>query len=251
MKERGELLSINHARIIGLWVGVVKALTMPCSERETVKVLLALPTVPSVARMYTSPGPDDDDWLPLLWPDATRGPWVLRIRFASVGARRECVGLQIRSFREEDENWPAAVPTEFNDEGYENDLPILTGSVLREIRLAEIVNDLRREVGRRLRAAARSPVTVPKAILLAAAREYESDRERADRSDLPRVAEVYLAAWEAGEPPTKAVARAFTISDSAAAKRVSRARAAGYLPETTQGRGGAHPPPKRKNRRKP
>jgi hypothetical protein len=32
------------------------------------------------------------------------------------------------------------------------------------------------------------------------------------------------------------VARHFTITDSAAAKRVARAREAGYLPKTTKGR---------------
>ncbi|CAN5388826.1 hypothetical protein BH10ACT8_BH10ACT8_11320 [soil metagenome] len=56
------------------------------------------------------------------------------------------------------------------------------------------------------------------------------------------VAEVYVAAWTAGDSPTRAVAEHFTISHSAAAKRVSRAREAGFLPQTKQGRAGLGDP---------
>jgi hypothetical protein len=55
---------------------------------------------------------------------------------------------------------------------------------------------------------------------------------------LAEVAAVYRQAWKRGRPPTEAVADHFTISQSAAAKRVSRARQAGYLPPTTRGRSG-------------
>jgi hypothetical protein len=54
--------------------------------------------------------------------------------------------------------------------------------------------------------------------------------------ELARVAEVYLAAWGRGEPPTKAVAGQFGISTSAAAKRVAAARRAGLLAPTSSGR---------------
>jgi hypothetical protein len=53
---------------------------------------------------------------------------------------------------------------------------------------------------------------------------------------LAEVARVYQAAWRDGKNPTVAVADRFTLSRSAAAKRVARARAAGLLPKTNQGR---------------
>jgi hypothetical protein len=49
------------------------------------------------------------------------------------------------------------------------------------------------------------------------------------------VADVYRQAWRDGRPPTKAVAKHFQISDSAAAKRVMRARQGGLLPPTEKG----------------
>jgi hypothetical protein len=53
---------------------------------------------------------------------------------------------------------------------------------------------------------------------------------------LRAVAEEYQRAYAAGEAPTKAVARAFKLSRSGAAKRVARARERGFLPKTEQGR---------------
>ena len=63
-------------------------------------------------------------------------------------------------------------------------------------------------------------------------------RARPERGPLTReaVADVYKFALSRGEPPTKAVESTFRISASAAAKQVSRARAAGLLPPTTRGR---------------
>lgn len=53
------------------------------------------------------------------------------------------------------------------------------------------------------------------------------------------VARVYREAWRAGDNPTQAVAAHFTLTASAAAKRVMRARQAGLLPATRKGKGGA------------
>ena len=64
-------------------------------------------------------------------------------------------------------------------------------------------------------------------------------RPRATDGRYAEVAEVYRQAWQDGRPPTRAVAEHFVISPSAAAKRVSRARQAGYLPLTTRGKPGA------------
>lgn len=51
--------------------------------------------------------------------------------------------------------------------------------------------------------------------------------------DLAEVARVYLQ--HQGSTPTQAVAYAFNLSNSGAAKRVMKARAAGYLPPTKPG----------------
>jgi hypothetical protein len=53
---------------------------------------------------------------------------------------------------------------------------------------------------------------------------------------LAEVAAIYMAAWRARGNPTKAVAESLSLSRSAAAKRVARARQAGLLPATTKGR---------------
>jgi transposase len=50
------------------------------------------------------------------------------------------------------------------------------------------------------------------------------------------VAEVYRDAWARGEPPTRGVADHFTISKSAAAKQVAKAREMGLLPPTSRGK---------------
>jgi hypothetical protein len=53
---------------------------------------------------------------------------------------------------------------------------------------------------------------------------------------LAEVATIYREAWQGGLNPTKSVAEALSLSRSAAAKRVRRARDAGLLPKTTKGR---------------
>ncbi|HEX7161899.1 MAG TPA: hypothetical protein VF223_11770 [Trebonia sp.] len=174
----------------------------------------------------------------LLWPDAQRGPWAVRIMWAPIGDRDECVGLEIRSYRdlEGDRAWPPELPT------WDQHPAILTTSTLRELPFASIVADLRRE-----RQAAHADFLD----WMAAQPEYQSGADQASlrrlrsrgsgrqtAEALAEVAQVYRHAWETGQHPTRAVAGHFTISQSAAAKRVSRARQAGYLPHTTRGKPG-------------
>lgn len=54
------------------------------------------------------------------------------------------------------------------------------------------------------------------------------------------VSRVYAEAWHRGDPPTKAVAGWGNVSDSTAAKWVSKARELGFLGPTTKGRPGIH-----------
>lgn len=210
---------------------------------KTVNVLTAYSHLVTVASMAKFRAREDapGQQVALLWPDDRRGPWLVRVMWAPVEGRPECVGIEMRSYRETGEEWPPELP-------HWSDHPeVLTTTALRELPFATIVGDLRREVAegdaefygwlagqpeyrspadqeslRRLRSAAAQP------------------RRAAGR--YTEVAEVYQHAWQKGRPPTQAVAEHFTISQSAAAKRVSRARQAGYLPLTTRGRPGIAEP---------
>jgi Family of unknown function (DUF6214) len=168
----------------------------------------------------------------LLWPDARTGPWLVTVTWANIGGREEPAGLEIRGYREEDA-WPRVLPA--RDKGP----AVLATTTLREIPFATIVADLRRQ---------RAEQHAGFIDFLAAGPEYQAEADQAAlrrlRAAGPRptaavlaeVAEVYRQAWKDGQPPTRAVAAHFTISQSAAAKRVARARQAGYLPPTSQGR---------------
>ncbi len=71
-----------------------------------------------------------------------------------------------------------------------------------------------------------------------AVREGPDNPRRLGDEHYRRVADVYKAAVRSGEPPTAAVAEALTVSKSAAAKQVARARERGFLPRTSRGRVG-------------
>jgi hypothetical protein len=172
-----------------------------------------------------------------LWPDRRRGPWLIRVLWANVEGRLECAGLEVRSYGEDvgGWEWPPELPTR------DQAPPILTTTILRQLPFASIVADLRREKAR---------VHREVIDMLAAQPEYQAEADQASlrrlrsagtrrHAALAEVAEVYWQAWRHGRPPTRAVAEHFTISHSAAAKRVARARQAGYLLATTRGKPGA------------
>lgn len=180
----------------------------------------------------------------LLWPHPGTGPWLLRLEWVTVRQRPECIGVEIRSFRKSNEEWPPELPT------WNEACPALTSDVWRALPIATIVRDLRLEM------ASASVATLGRLI---SSGEWSGEDERdlrrlrtaaavplAANSALPaslheEVAHVYEAAWKAGDFPTQTVAEHFQISHSAAAKRVHRARAAGALPATTKGRPGMGP----------
>lgn len=213
-------------------------MTLPCSVPHPVNVLHTLPQALTVAPVYRRhPEAPDDKPFALLWPDPRRGPWLLVLEWAPVHGRMECVGMELRSCRLPGEDWPSELP------GWDQNPPVLTSRVLRELRLGEVLHDLRQ---------AQADATLDWTSTF----NEDTAEDRAVRESVRRlaaawaeepgategqaeVARVYLNAWRAGRPPTKAVQEHFTISYSAAAKRVSRARQAGLLPETRRGRAGA------------
>ncbi len=195
---------------------------------------------PTVAGMFEPHADAPPDWTAVLWPDSERGPWLIRLLWAPVVGRVECVGVEVRSYRETDEDWPPELPR------WDEDPPPLTTSLLRGVPLHTIVTDIRRQEAAGSRELGQWMSDQPE---FADAAAQDGIRRAMAAWDLPRgapemlneTARVYSAAWRRGEAPTKAVAARFVISESAAAKRVSRARAAGLLPPTTRGRPAAGP----------
>jgi hypothetical protein len=151
--------------------------------------------------------------------------------------------MTIRSFVEDDKahvgvwrGWPTR---------WDGPLP-LTASVLRQIRLGELVEDVRRLV---VKGVGDIPADDP--VWGEAVRAWLAPRGRTKRPDPPerykRAVEVYMRAFQMGSKPTRAVADELHITESAAAKLISRARSKyGLLPPTTQGRAAIRPPAKKK-----
>lgn len=147
--------------------------------------------------------------------------WIILLRWAETGERTECAGFDLRQ---------APGNTE----------PI-TATLMRQIPVASIINDQRRRRIEALREMTNSPYFSKE--LQAKAKRAEVAYTKAGRPRYPqdhwqRVADVYAEAYAAGEYPTRAVAEAFTVSPSAAAKWVSRCRQKGLLGPTEQRKAG-------------
>lgn len=216
-------------------------LDIAVSAADDGKVLTTLRRVFTVRGMIE---PNDDDPRTdgrdaFLWPDAQKGPWLLRVAWANVRGRYECVGLEIRGYRESDETWPPQLPH------WSESPEVLTASVLRQVPMGRIVDDLRdywAKANRSFAIAAFDPTATEEEAaiddelrVMGRQQAVAWGESRTGLTMLEDTAGVYTAAWRGGLSPTKAVAAHFTISPSAAAKRVSRARAAGLLPPTKRG----------------
>lgn len=181
-----------------------------------------------------------------LEPPATRGgPWVVELHWAEIGGRAEVVGVEVRSFRRPRDGgvWgpTAHLPTQAEA------TQILTAETLRQVPLGRLTDEVRRAASTRWRDVARrrrpneryigmGKSWAPSDITSEQAEAWGSSTPGSVLEGLQKVAEVYTTAHRAGEPPTGAVGQHFQITHSAAAKRVSRARAAGLLPQTSRGR---------------
>jgi hypothetical protein len=185
----------------------------------------------------------------LLWPDARRGPWLLEGTWGLVAGRWECVGLTARSVRRDEEIWAKHLPLATStSEG----VP-MTAELWRSVPVGKVVAEMRRRQVAENAAgvrAAKSRTDVPAWALddLQSALDMWSSPVIREGTAPERTASVYLAAWRQGRNPTQAVAEHFTISNSAAAKRVARARAAGLLPRTQPGKAAGHVPTPEKDK---
>lgn len=163
----------------------------------------------------------------LLWPDPMTGPFWIGLYWAPVDGRNECVGVTI--FRgawldtSTDSPELELLPGEALQPLHSTDLRIPLNRLAREHH--EWATDLDGEAGeiaRHIRGWTDNLPTVA---------GWPPDH-------LATVAQVYRAAWQANQHPTKAVAEHFNVSKSAAAKWVGRCRAPGVrlLPPTERGR---------------
>jgi hypothetical protein len=149
--------------------------------------------------------PDFDETTQRRWPDEETGPWLLTIYWARRNGRPFPVGMQL-------------VPDGMEAAG---EVTLMT-STLRDLRIAEIVIEDREQLKHQ-------PEPQPPADLRIAGMRESTVRR------LQRTAGIYVAAWQAGEPPTQTVARRMNLTQAAAANLVRRAREAGFLPPTSAG----------------
>lgn len=173
------------------------------------------------------------DWLEpseRLWPDASSGPWEIRLTWSegpdgSVG----CTGLAL-SLRA----------------GADHD--VVTSTLLRDVPVARLVAEARRErysrAGGDLVEAFEDgqEIDVSEGFIagLKASASAWTDQPRGRRMELGsehfrEVAQVYSAAVAAGAPPLLAVETRWTVSRPTASRWVRAARDAALLPATERG----------------
>lgn len=195
------------------------------------------------------------DNAPGLWPDPENGPFRIRLYWDVVDGRVECVGLELTSIK--NPNMPSAIrphtePGFWSPPEWIPDPTPLTTSHLRDLHLSSLVSELREAMADSLRAR-----TDTGALDRADtdSTEYQELAHRADESSPRRgrrptysrdhfrqVAEVYARAHLTGSNPRDAVAEWGTVSGSAAAKWIARAREYGFLESTDKGKAGGIPP---------
>lgn len=168
------------------------------------------------------------------WPHAITGPYVLVFRWALSGSEApvECVGLDLHTFA--DRGLPGV--EHYRGPGQDRDPAPITAELWRSVPVRAVIEAERRSLAKELRAS-----SDPR--LRKIAESWARPRPRVGvlrRGDHERVATVYRDALRRGDNPTQAVARAFHLSTSAAAKRVARAREHGLLPPTTRGKAAGH-----------
>jgi hypothetical protein len=168
------------------------------------------------------------------WPDLNRGPYVLKLRWRVVRGRMECVGVELRTYSDDAED--GELRRTWRGPRADDAEPVTT-DVWRSVALGAVVDGERRAMLKQ--------VEVAELLGASWAAEVRADwtprprrGRQLGRGEHERVAEVYLDALRRHENPTQRVADVYGLTYPAAAKRVQRARAAGHLPATLQGRAG-------------
>lgn len=185
-----------------------------------------------------------------LWPDPKVGPWRVIVWWRAQHGVPVPVGIQVTSWVEHEERRLTGAHNTLP--GAEDDVPLpaLTGQLVRSMPVGKFIEQTNALWWQLLHTHEQTPVPPEwQASWEAWQAESASERaavdggRRAGTRDLGddhyrEVARIYAEAVRRREPPTKAVAEAFTIEKSSAAKQVARARERGFLPKTTRGRVG-------------
>lgn len=160
-----------------------------------------------------------------------RGAWKVVFHIASVDGRKECVGIDVRSFDSDEE---VEDPRPLLETRVEN----VSGPVLRRIPVADLLDQVREDLRSSLKSAGIEPDEI----------RILPSEEAGGRVGRPRtysvkhyeaVAHVYLVSWKAGFPPTKAIQQHFDVSFSKAARWVREARKLGLIgPSPGRGKAG-------------
>lgn len=178
------------------------------------------------------------------WPDPANGPWRLTFHWALLAGEITCVGLDLRSFLEpqQDKGKPWRGVSDAGPQRFD------TG-VLRSLPLAQLVAEAQAEHKQLVEwakafhedAAVRA-LAREQAPLWEAKKRRRRGRPAYGREHFEEVAAVYSAASIEGQRPTKAVQEHFGVAKSTAAKWVARARSMGLL-RKAPGRGVPSPVP--------
>lgn len=184
----------------------------------------------------------------LMWPDATRGPWWVKVWWRVQHGVPTPVGMSVKSWVEQEESRASGPHNHLPLADEDQMLPRLDSQLVRSLPIGSIVDACRAQLVATMNreSAPDWPDEWKQSMTQwrdATATERDALNNKRTGRDLGddhyrEVATVYARAVHAGEPPTKAVADHFTVEKSSAAKKVSRARDRGFLPQTTRGRVG-------------
>ena len=202
---------------------------------------------------------------PSLWPDPDEGPFRLRFYWDVIDGRVECAGLELTSIRNPEmpmiDGAPYGQPGEliqqpepewWSTPRWQPQPTPLTTSVLRQLNLSTLIADAKEALAVSLRARAFHGLldradsdSAEYQELADAAEEAPTRRGRKPtygRAHYARVAEIYARAIVVGIDARNAVAESESVSPTAAAKWIARARELGFLEPTERGKAGGVPP---------
>lgn len=177
------------------------------------------------------------------YPDDDAGPWELTFHFAVLDGQVECVGVDVRSVtvvrRDDGSRTYRTLP-------YGDGPQRVTAALVRSLPIGSLMSRALERARGLTRAVASSPYVPKDARDEAATRAADLGGDAPGRrrdwppERLAEVAAVYREARNRRQPPTKAVAERFSVSESMAAKLVHRCRdpELGLLGPTTPGKAG-------------
>ena len=203
---------------------------MPCLSHSVGNVQTNRSRLAIIESMATPPRETD-----FLWPSPSAGPWWVKIWWRSQHGMPVPVGLSLKSWVTHEESratgWHNALPGPEDDVAF----PAITGKMLRALPFGEFIETTHQQYANlvNLPSWRNWPGSAADRAALSSGRRVGT-RDLGD-DHYEQVAQIYRDAVQQREKPTMAVAQAFTISKSAAAKQVARARERGFLPPTSRG----------------